>query len=197
MISGLIIIWYLDLANHINAFPIHVGYGVLQVLVLVAFAYIRSCILKNKENGSVTVVFHPLSTDEEPKRKNDIISIQEYDKRELNELLLDYIIDVAILIVLYNMWLMTLQNFIVDSIELLEKLFTSSLFQIYILKRPTEGKLKRPRSQAGLQKNNQDEEERNGIVELQKNEKVVFVELNETGVETKDSAEEEPVEKAR
>ena len=187
----------MDLANHINAFPIHVGYGVLQVLVLVAFAYIRSCILKNKENGSVTVVFHPLSTDEEPKRKNDIISIQEYDKRELNELLLDYIIDVAILIVLYNMWLMTLQNFIVDSIELLEKLFTSSLFQIYILKRPTEGKLKRPRSQAGLQKNNQDEEERNGIVELQKNEKVVFVELNETGVETKDSAEEEPVEKAR
>ena len=112
-------------------------------------------------------------------------------------MLLDYIIDVAILIVLYNMWLMTLQGFIVDSIELLEKLFTSSLFQIYILKRPTEGKLKRPRSQAGLQKNNQDEEERNGIVELQKNEKVVFVELNETGVETKVSAEEEPAGKAR
>ena len=198
LVFGLVqVIKYFDLANPKYALPIRVTYGVVQVVLLAALAYIRSCILKNNEKGSVTVVHPPKPfSDEEP--KSESISIQEYDKRELYKVLQQTVIGAAILIAVH-MWLKTLQPLIFQSIIPLKSLFTSNLFQIYILKRKAEGKLERPWKEASpfadlMQQNNKEEEEPTGIVELKESEDEEQVSAAE---EPEKKSAEEPLLKNR
>ena len=174
MVLGLAqVVKYFDLANAKNAFPIRVTYGVVQILIFLVLAYIRSCILKNKEKGTVTVTSPPKPfSDEEP--KSERISIAEYDMRELNKVLQQTFMSAAILIVVH-MWLKSLQPLIFQSIMPLKTLVTSNLFQIYVLKRKAEGSLERPWKEASpfadmLQNQGEKEEEPNGIVELSEEE---------------------------
>lgn len=171
MVFGLVqVIKHFDLANTKNALPIRIGYSVVQIIILLTLAYIRACIQKNKEKSSVVVVSPPKPfSDEEP--KSERISIQEYDNRELNKMLQQTVMGAVILIAVH-MWLKTLQPLIFQSILPLKNLFTSNLFQIYILKRKAEGKLERPWKEsspfADLMQApaNNEEEETTGIVEL-------------------------------
>ena len=145
-ISVCLVIEYFDLENPKYAFAFRVGYGVVQVLLLAALAYIRSCILKNKEKDSVTVVSSPkFFSDEEAKRKT--VSIQDYDKHKLNNAFRYNVIHAAFTIG-RHMWLK--RPLILISILDIETLFTSNLFQIYILKRKAEGQLARPWKKTNL-----------------------------------------------
>ena len=203
VICQVLVIEYFNLANPKNAFAIRVGYGVVWVLLLAALAYIRSCITKSKENGFVTVVVwaKPLS-DEEPNRET--ISIQDYDKRELNKLLQKAAIDVAFRIGLH-MWLKSLYPLLYYPILHVKDLFTSNLFQIHVLKRPAVGKLARPWKETDLfayfqkNKNTQQQKKPTSVVELKESEEVAtaeVVELQKSEGEEDVCVAEEPEKKS-
>ena len=127
-----------DLANPKNAFPIRAVYGAIQFLNLVALLYIHSCILRNKERGSVTVVVPPTPFTTEEELKSEIISVQEHDERELNGVFLQIVV-IAIILISVHMWLqpLILQAF-------LSPLILCNLGRVHILKQTAEGKLARP-----------------------------------------------------
>ena len=200
LVMGLVqVVKYYDLANAKNALPIRIIHGAVQIFILISLAYIRSCIQQNKEKGTVTVTSPPKPfSDEEPKSEN--ISIREYDNRELNKMLQQTIMGAVILIAVHA-WLKTLQPLIFQSVLPLKNLFTSNLFQIYILRRKPEGKLQRPWKESSpfadfLQNQEQEadkEDEPNGIVEIEEVEEVEEVEEEEES----EKPAEEPLLKNR
>ena len=84
-----------DLAHPQKAIYICFVYGAVQVLLIAILLYIRSCTIKNKEGGSVTVVVPPTPfTHEEPRREN--VTIEEHDTREVDKLIMQFVTDAVI-----------------------------------------------------------------------------------------------------
>lgn len=170
---------YFNLANPKNALVIRIIYGFVQLLSLAILGYIRTQIVsrKGKNTEYVTIVTPPRPfSDEEPKTER--ITVEDYDNRELFKMLQSTVFG-AFLLILIHIWLGALQPLIFQSILPLKTLFTSNLFQIYVLKKKAEGKLERPwkepsplaglfdmPSEEGANAQNNDEEP-TGIVELE------------------------------
>jgi hypothetical protein len=171
---------YFNLANPKNALVIRITYGSVQILSLVIFAYIRSQIMKRKgkNNEYVTIVTPPRPfSEEEPKTER--LTVEEYDNRELYKVIQSTVFG-AFLLILIHIWLGALQPLIFQSILPLKTLFTSNLFQIYVLGKKAEGKLERPwkepspfadlfqipNEEANTHNNDDDEGEPTGIVEI-------------------------------
>ena len=135
---------YFNLANPKNALIIRLAYGFVQLFTLAMLGYIRTQIMKQKgkSGGFVTVVIPPRPFSDE-EAKTERLTVEDYDNRELFKMLQSTVFG-AFLLILIHIWLGALQPLIFQSILPLKTLFTSNLFQIYILGKKAEGKLERP-----------------------------------------------------
>ena len=139
---------YFNLANPKNALAIRFAYGCVQLFTLAMLGYIRTQIMKQKgkSSGFVTIVTPPRPFSDE-EAKTERITTEAYDNRELFKMLQSTVFG-AFLLILIHIWLGALQPLIFQSILPLKTLFTSNLFQIYILGKKAEGKLERPWKEA-------------------------------------------------